>query len=101
VLGGAPLDGPVSGDLPLVWGSSSCHRTGEAGSVGLTVYPLERAGRSASATPPFPCAIVQDERWLVRVLARATDGHAVDEAALQALADDALARLRGVTGEAP
>jgi hypothetical protein len=99
VFGGAPLDGPVSGDLALIRRSSSCHCTGDAGTVRLTVYPLERAGRSASATPLIPCAIARDETWLVRVLARAADGHAVDETALQALADDALARLQGVTGE--
>ena len=77
------------------------HCSGDAGTVRLTVYPLERAGHSASATPLIPHAIVRDERWLVRVLARAADGYAVDETALRALADDALARLDGVTGEAP
>jgi hypothetical protein len=94
VFGGGPLEGPVSGDLALIRGSSSCRCTGDAGTVRLTVYPLERAGRSAGTTPLMPCAIVQDERWLVRVLARAADGHAVDETALRALADDALARLQ-------
>lgn len=101
VFGGAPLEGPISGDVVLMRRSSSCRCSGDAGVVWLAVYPLQRAGRSASATPHFSCAIVQDERWLVRVIARATAGHAVDEAALDALAADALARLDGVTGGAP
>ncbi|HEY1539799.1 MAG TPA: hypothetical protein VGF63_10410 [Solirubrobacteraceae bacterium] len=96
VLGGGPLDGPRGIDSALSRRSSLCRCSGAAGTILLAVYPIERAGRGSEATGRMAVAFAQDAIWFVRVIARAAGGFAVDAGALQALADDAIARLAGI-----
>ncbi len=72
---------------------SMCSCSGPAGTVTLTVAPTARAGRWADPTAAFPLALASDARWVVRAVAMPADGHEVDQAALQQLADGALASL--------
>lgn len=90
---GGELDGPDGGDSPLLRRSSMCASSGPAGHVTMIVVPSDRTGLHADPTAAFPLALARDERWLVRVVAMPADGHEADGAALQALADEALARL--------
>ena len=94
-LGGGALDGPHSHDNPVMRRVSMCSCSGPAGTVTLTVAPSDRAGRWADPTAAFPLALAGDARWVVRTTARPADGHEVDQAALQQLADRALASLPG------
>jgi len=91
-LGGA-LDGPRAHDNLMMRRSSMCSCSGPAGNVTLIVAPTDRAGGWADPTAAFPLALATDARWLVRVVAQPADGHDVDQAALQALADRALRSL--------
>jgi hypothetical protein len=92
-LGGGPLDGPRSHDNPVMRRVSMCSCSGPSGTVTLTIAPSDRAGRWADPTAAFPLALAGDARWVVRTTARPTDGHEVDQPALQRLADRALASL--------
>jgi hypothetical protein len=100
VLGGGALDGPRSLDSALMRHTSSSKCWGPAGTVLLSVRPVEHAGGAAStaSSARLRSAVARDERWLVRAVAHASGGQTVDDAALQAFADGALARLDGVTG---
>ena len=93
VLGGGALDGPHSHDNPIMRRVSMCSCSGTAGTVTLTVAPTDRAGRWADPTAAFPLALASHARWVVRAVAMPADGHEVDQAALQQLADGALASL--------
>jgi len=93
-LGGA-LDSPRSHDNPVMRRVSMCSCSGAAGTLSLTVAPAGRAGRWADPTAAFPLALASDARWVVRAVAMPADGHDVDQAALQQLADRALASLPG------
>ncbi len=90
---GGPLGEPQGLDSPFMRRSSMCSCSGEGGHVTLVVAPRERAGMWADPTAAIPLALAMDADWLVRVVAQAADGHAVDERALQTLADEALARI--------
>ena len=92
-LGGGALERPQSHDNPIMRRASMCSCSGPAGTVTLTVAPSDRAGRWADPTAAFPLALASDARWVVRTTARPADGHEVDRAALQQLADRALASL--------
>ena len=74
--------------------SSMCACSGPAGNLTLIVVPTERAGGWADPTAAFALALAIDASWLVRAVAQPTDGHEVDQPALQALADRALESLR-------
>ena len=94
-LGGGALDGPHSHDNPIMRRVSMCSCTGPAGTVTLTVAPRARAGMWADPTAASPLALAGDARWVVRTTANPSDGHEVDQPALQQLADRALASLPG------
>ena len=57
--------------------------TGPAGTVTLTVAPRARAGLWADPTAASPLALAGDARWVVRTTAYPSDGHEVDQPALQ------------------
>jgi hypothetical protein len=94
-LGGGALDAPRSHDNPVMRRASMCSCSGPAGTVTLTVAPSARAGMWADPTAASPLALAGDTRWVVRTAAMPADGHKVDRAALQQLADRALASLQG------